>query len=97
MSIILFYTLSEKVLQELMEPVERRKEIVEEFLEEIKPSLKYDVVTITDPFGPTIHDPDMDLIVLSQETKKGGDMINTEREKKVLYLFQPNVLPLEHL
>lgn len=79
--------LLEKALPELMEPIGRRKEIVQQFLEEIKPSLVYDVVTIIDPFGPTIHDPDMDLIVLSQETKKGGDMINIEREKKVVINF----------
>jgi len=69
-----------------MEPVELRKDIVKQFLREIKPSLEYNVVTITDPFGPTITEPDMDLIVLSQETKKGGDMVNMEREKKVFVL-----------
>lgn len=66
-----------------METIEHRKAVVKQFLEEVKPGLVYDVVTITDGYGPTIHDPEMDLIVLSQETKKGGEMINTEREKKV--------------
>lgn len=75
--------LAEKTLPELMEPIDHRKAIVEDFLKEVKPGITYNVVTITDGFGPTIHDPDMDLIVLSQETRKGGEMINTEREKKV--------------
>jgi phosphopantetheine adenylyltransferase/dephospho-CoA kinase len=63
--------------------VEERISSVKDFLSDVKPSMVYSVVPITDGFGPTVVDPDMDLIVLSQETKKGGEMINEERQKKV--------------
>lgn len=71
-----------KTLEELIQPTDVRISDVKHFLTDIKPSLEYNVVPITDAFGPTITEPDMDLIVLSQETKKGGEMVNTEREKR---------------
>ena len=60
---------------------------VEEFLKDVKPSLDYHVVPIYDGAGPTITDPTMDLIVLSEETQKGGDMINKERKKVVIMII----------
>ena len=65
--------------------MERRIAELKAFVEEVKPGLEYRVVPIYDGAGPTIlpSDPEMDLIVLSQETRNGGEMINTEREKKV--------------
>ena len=77
---------------ELIEPVETRIVAVKTFLHDVKPSLDCLVVPITDGFGPTVPTEEqasreeaasMDLIVLSQETRKGGQMINTEREKLV--------------
>ena len=81
----LFFFSSEKTLCELIEPVETRMGELKAFVQEVKPSLEYRVVPIYDGAGPTIlpSEPEMDLIVLSQETKKGGQMINTEREKRV--------------
>lgn len=72
-----------KVLSELIEPVEHRISNVRTFLTDVKPTLQMDVVAITDVFGPTGHDPDVDCIVVSQETSKGGEIVNAERQKKV--------------
>lgn len=53
------------------------------FLVDVDPSLHYEVVPITDPYGPTITDPDIDCIVVSAETKLGGEKVNVERKNRV--------------
>ena len=77
-----FYT-TEKTLCELIAPTEERIKGVLDFLEDIKPSIEHRVVPINDIYGPTITDPEIQFIVLSEETKKGGGLINEERTKKV--------------
>ena len=79
----------EKVLCELIEPVDVRINALLEFLKDVKPGLDYRLVPIYEMLGPTITDDTMDLIVLSQETLKGGEIINKEREKVVslFYLY----------
>ena len=54
-----------------------------DFLHDIKPQLDYKVVPITDPFGPAIVDPDLQCIVVSEETLRGGNSVNRRREEKV--------------
>uniref|UniRef100_A0A0A1XAQ6 Bifunctional coenzyme A synthase n=1 Tax=Zeugodacus cucurbitae TaxID=28588 RepID=A0A0A1XAQ6_ZEUCU len=77
-----------KILPELILPVETRISEIRDFLTEIDASLQYEVVPINDPFGPTQTDPNMDLIVVSAETLKGGHKVNEIRAKK-------NLRPLE--
>ncbi|KAL5291795.1 COASY family protein [Megaselia abdita] len=73
-----------KKLYELILPVEERIKEVEVFLNEIDPTLKYDIVPISDPFGPTKSDPDMDMIIVSKETEKGGLKVNELRKQNGL-------------
>lgn len=42
--------------------------------------LAIDCVRITDPFGPTVTDASISTLVVSRETLKGGEAINTERQ-----------------
>ncbi|XP_053673226.1 bifunctional coenzyme A synthase [Anopheles nili] len=83
-----------KKLHELILPAERRIEIVKEFLEEIDASLRYEVVPILDPFGPTATDPNMDLIVVSTETARGGAKVNELRERNGLNQLQVHTIEL---
>lgn len=46
---------------ELILPVQRRIKDVLEFLKSIDNTLEYEVVPISDAFGPTATDPDMDV------------------------------------
>ncbi|XP_046585240.1 bifunctional coenzyme A synthase-like [Haliotis rubra] len=71
-----------KVVGELMEPLSVRTAAVEEFIKDVKPTIVPDAVTIYDVYGPTITEPDFQCIVLSDETQKGGAIVNTEREKR---------------
>ncbi|XP_065896616.1 bifunctional coenzyme A synthase-like isoform X2 [Dysidea avara] len=73
-----------KALAELIEPISDRIKVVQDFLTDVKPTLHQDVVAINDMFGPAGWDPDIDCLVVSQETAKGGDIINDERQKKGL-------------
>uniref|UniRef100_T1GH78 Dephospho-CoA kinase n=1 Tax=Megaselia scalaris TaxID=36166 RepID=T1GH78_MEGSC len=73
-----------KKLHELILPVEERIKEVEQFLKEIDPTLKYDIVPISDPFGPTKSDPDMDMIIVSKETERGGQKVNELRKQNGL-------------
>nr|XP_045618010.1 bifunctional coenzyme A synthase-like isoform X1 [Procambarus clarkii]XP_045618011.1 bifunctional coenzyme A synthase-like isoform X1 [Procambarus clarkii] len=73
--------LKNKTLAELIEPCDKRISNVKELAIDIDPTVNYNIVQITDPMGPTRWDPDMDMIVVSEETKKGIISINKEREK----------------
>ena len=75
--------LSSKVLPELIKPIDIRVSDVEAYLCDIKPWIKHEVVPITDIYGPTAWDDDLECLVVSPETVRGGLKINQEREKKV--------------
>ena len=51
--------------------------------------------SISDPFGPTITDPDISAIVISAETRAGGKAVNDKRKEKgwkELEVFEVDVL-----
>ena len=75
--------LASKVLPELIKPINVRVAEVEAYLRDIKPWIKHDVVPITDVYGPTAWDEDLECLVVSPETARGGEKINQERKKKV--------------
>ncbi|XP_054285722.1 bifunctional coenzyme A synthase [Macrosteles quadrilineatus] len=72
--------LKSKKLWELVEPCELRIQKVKDFLEEVDPSIEYDVVPISDIYGPTKDDPTFQMIVVSSETTRGGSAVNQVRE-----------------
>uniref|UniRef100_A0A1B6JTY9 Bifunctional coenzyme A synthase n=1 Tax=Homalodisca liturata TaxID=320908 RepID=A0A1B6JTY9_9HEMI len=71
--------LKSKKLWELVEPCDLRMRKVRDFLEEVEPSLEYEIVPINDIFGPTKDDPTFQMIVVSSETIGGGGKINEIR------------------
>ena len=51
--------------------------------------------SISDPFGPTITDPDISALVISAETRAGGKAVNDKRREKgwkELEVFEVDVL-----
>ncbi|XP_076348634.1 bifunctional Phosphopantetheine adenylyltransferase - Dephospho-CoA kinase isoform X2 [Tachypleus tridentatus] len=74
--------IQKKKLWELIEPIEKRMTNLRNFLEEIDPTLSYQIVPIYDPFGPSTEDPLIECIVTSEETLQGGKRVNEERMKK---------------
>lgn len=73
-----------------MQPLSQRIINVQRFIESIKPSLQHKVVPIQDPFGPSTVDERLQAIVVSQETQRGGQMVNDERAKKVVIVYNFN-------
>uniref|UniRef100_A0A1A7YG70 Bifunctional coenzyme A synthase n=1 Tax=Iconisemion striatum TaxID=60296 RepID=A0A1A7YG70_9TELE len=76
--------LKKKVLKELIEPYSVRVQKLQEFLKDTKPSLQVEIVPLEDPFGVSIVDPQLKCIVVSEETKKGGEAVNKKRLEKGL-------------
>lgn len=58
----------------------KRKQNLENFLEQKKSDVEYDIRSISDKYGPSIEG-DFDAIVVSPETKHVALEINSEREK----------------
>ncbi|XP_064613694.1 bifunctional coenzyme A synthase-like isoform X2 [Liolophura sinensis] len=83
-----------KTLCELILPIETRINDVKTFMQEVKPRLRYTVVPINDPFGPSTQDPQLQCIVVSQETLRGGHKVNEERAKKGLNHLDIHVIDL---
>uniref|UniRef100_A0A3Q2QK84 Bifunctional coenzyme A synthase n=1 Tax=Fundulus heteroclitus TaxID=8078 RepID=A0A3Q2QK84_FUNHE len=79
--------LKKKVLKELIEPYSVRVQRLREFLQDTKPSLQVEIVPLEDPFGVSIVDPLLKCIVVSEETRKGGEAVNKKRIEKGLPLL----------
>uniref|UniRef100_A0ACB8EU88 Uncharacterized protein n=1 Tax=Sphaerodactylus townsendi TaxID=933632 RepID=A0ACB8EU88_9SAUR len=71
--------LETKILKELILPYEQRVAQLSEFLVDVKPSLQYEMIRLLDRFGPSISDPLLKCIVVSEETLKGGLAVNKKR------------------
>lgn len=68
-----------------IEPFEKRKRAVLEFIEKEGALDRVKIVEINDLFGPTLRKKySIDTIIVSQETKKGAEIINEHRKKKGL-------------
>ncbi|XP_061665435.1 bifunctional coenzyme A synthase [Syngnathoides biaculeatus] len=71
--------LKKKVLQELIQPYTVRVEQLSEFLRDVKPTLQVEIVPLEDPLGVSVVDPLLGCIVVSEETRKGGEAVNRKR------------------
>lgn len=64
---------------------------------QIAPDLTVRLVQIADPFGPTITEEHLSALIVSAETRSGGQAVNTERDKKgwaALEVFEVDVLQM---
>ncbi|KAK7693749.1 hypothetical protein QCA50_003321 [Cerrena zonata] len=84
--------LRNKANKHILEPLAVRTERTFNFLKLFKPSVKYDIVPITDVYGPTGWDPNIQALVVSRETLSGGKMIEKHRREKSLPLLKTFVI-----
>ncbi|KAL3473454.1 hypothetical protein BJX99DRAFT_198712 [Aspergillus californicus] len=69
-------------------------------LMKIRPGIALRLVQILDPYGPTITEPNMSAIVVSEETRSGGAAVNQERAKrdfKQLEVYEVDVIHSEEV
>lgn len=78
--------LKNKKHAEVLESFATRRESVTKFLsllsQTYKDDLRYEIYTINDICGPTGYIPDIQALVLSEESAKGGDFVNKYRLEK---------------
>lgn len=86
--------LRKKTLTELISPLEERMAGLAQLVGELDPSVELHAVPIEEPLGPTAWDPNMDMIVVSEETKGGVAAINRVREEKGLPLLEGHLVTL---
>lgn len=70
---------------------------VRHFLASIDDSLRYEVVPIQDAFGPTQTEANMQLIVVSRETMRGGAAVNERRSANGLSTLAVHCIELVEL
>ncbi|XP_013194903.1 bifunctional coenzyme A synthase isoform X2 [Amyelois transitella] len=83
-----------KKLWELIEPIEKRIKAVLDFLTDINPGLEYNVVPIQDMYGPTKDDDRLEMLVVSEETVRGGVKVNEKRKENGLAPLDTYVINL---
>ena len=86
--------IEKKLLFELIEPLNIRIENVTKFLKSIAPHLEIEFAPLNDPFGPSITEKDYQCLIVSKETIKGGNMVNSKRIENNLQPLELHVISL---
>lgn len=84
-----------KKYKDIVQDFHTRRENVVSFLNTFKPSLKIEIIPLKDVCGPTGTVPEIECLVVSRETVKGGQIVNKTRKERgmsQLDLYVVNVL-----
>lgn len=87
--------LKNKKFKDVLQDFDTRYENVVSFLNTFKPTLKIEIVPLKDVCGPTGTVPEIECLVVSRETVKGGEQVNQTRKERgmsQLEVYTVNVL-----
>jgi pantetheine-phosphate adenylyltransferase len=84
--------LKNKFRKEMIYPYERRVEDIKKFLASERYLQRAEITPISEPFGPAATDPEMEAIVVGEETKIAVKDINKVRGERNLRLLQQLVV-----
>lgn len=83
-----------KILAEVIEPIADRIANVRSFVDLIRPSINVHCEPIEDPCGPSATMPDLNCIIVTEETKLGALQVNKERQENGLSQIPVHVVPM---
>ena len=89
--------LKKKHLADLIQPIEERTRVLQQFCTDVDPFIEYNIVPISDPFGPSTVDPDLQAIIASEETLAGAEAVNVERKKKARIYYSRKIRLIDWL
>jgi len=84
--------LTKKLYREVLETFDERTKKTREFLQLIKPGLELDLPPLTDVYGPTGWEPNIQALIVSKETLSGANAIAKHRQEKDLPSLQEFVV-----
>lgn len=81
--------LNNKKYKSKLEDYKTRKKKIENFVKNFADLSRLEIVELKDPYGPPIHEPDYEGLIISQETYASALKMNEMREQKG---FKPLIL-----
>ena len=74
---------------------EQRFENLQKIIHEKFPDCSFEIAELNDDFGPAVIDGDVDALVVSNETHKKGDILNTLRKERNLKPVEVVIVPMK--
>jgi pantetheine-phosphate adenylyltransferase len=74
---------------------EQRSENLEKIIHEKFPDCSFEIAKLDDDFGPAVIQGDVDALVVSEETRKKGDILNALRKERKLDPVEIIIIPMK--
>ena len=88
-------SLAAKIGKNLTNNFEMRLENLTKILNEKFPSSVFEIAMLNDDFGPAVIEGEVDALVVSEETSKKGDILNTKRKELNLSPVEIVIVPMK--
>jgi phosphopantetheine adenylyltransferase/predicted metal-dependent HD superfamily phosphohydrolase len=86
--------LAKKKFAAELESFESRSQVLRDYLHSLHPALCVDIHPLHDIYGPSIVLPQLQTLIVSEETRAGGQMVNDRRVERGMTPCEVVVIPL---